>query len=188
VEPGDVGTGHPLGAGHPDSLAAAYAARTRGGGGRLPGVTSERADLAELGRYAFGRLRERLEGLTEEEYRWEPGPGVATIAWRTGHIAELLAEDRNAAWLGVPGRPGPTGVPMTARDALTSLDGAFAVWADVLAVVPEESLAEPIGPVGGPYGDDTRRSFVLHVLDELIHHGAEVALVRDLWAAHHPAD
>ena len=53
----------------------------------------------------------------------------------------------------------------------------------MLTAVPESSLAEPIGPVGGPYADSTRRAFVLHVLDELIHHGAEVALVRDLWAA-----
>jgi hypothetical protein len=30
----------------------------------------------------------------------------------------------------------------------------------------------------------TRRSFVLHMLDELIHHGAEAALMRDLYAAH----
>jgi hypothetical protein len=151
-------------------------------------VTSELADLAGLSRYAFGRLRERLAGLTEEEYRWVPGPGVSTIAWRAGHIAELLTEDRNAAWLGVPGRSGPRGVPMTARDALVSLDAAFAVWSDVLDAVPEDSLAEPIGAAAGPYADDTRRSFVLHILDELIHHGAEVALVRDIWAAHHPAD
>ena len=149
-------------------------------------MTTEREDLAELGRYAFGRLQERLAGLTEEEYRWEPGPGVSTIAWRTDHIAGLLTADRNAAWLGVPGRPAPTGVPMTARDALAALDTAFDVWSEVLDTVSEESLAEPVGPVGGPYADSTRRAFVLHILDELIHHGAEVALVRDLWAARHP--
>jgi hypothetical protein len=93
-------------------------------------VRTEREDLAELGRYAFSRLCERLAGLTDDEYAWEPAPGVATIAWRLGHIADLLAEERNAAWL-----------------------------------------------------NSTRRAFELHVLDELIHHGAEVALVRDLHAA-----
>jgi uncharacterized damage-inducible protein DinB len=146
----------------------------------------ERADLVELGRYAFGRLRERLAGLTEEEFRWEPGPGVSTLAWRIGHIAELLSEERNAAWLGVDVRPAPVRPPMTARDALDVLDTANAVWLDLLSAVPEETLSDPIGPVAGPYADDTRRAFVLHVLDELIHHGAEAALVRDLWAAHHP--
>ena len=149
-------------------------------------MTTELADFAELGRYAFGRLQARLAGLTEEEYRWEPGPGVSTLAWRVGHIAFLLSEERNATWLGVPGGSAPAGSPMTARDALEALDAAFAVWSTVLDAVPEESLSEPIGPVGGAYAKDSRRAFVLHILDELIHHGAEVALVRDLWAARHP--
>jgi uncharacterized damage-inducible protein DinB len=149
-------------------------------------VTSERADLVELGRYAFGRLRDRLAGLTEEEYRWEPGPGVSTLAWRMGHIAELLSAERNATWLGMAARPAPVGSLMTAQDALDALDAAIAVWLDVLDAVPEETLSDPIGPVAGRYAEDSRRAFVLHVLDELIHHGAEVALVRDLWAARHP--
>ena len=145
-------------------------------------MLSEQEDLEELGRYAFTRLRDRLSGLTDEEFTWEPAPGVATIAWRLGHIADLLAEERNATWLGVPGRPGP-GPAADAAGALLALDAAFGVWTAVLADVPAPSLAEPVGPVGGPYADSTRRAFVLHVLDELIHHGAEVALVRDLWAA-----
>jgi uncharacterized damage-inducible protein DinB len=148
-------------------------------------VTTEREDLGELGRYAFERLRERLAGLTDEEYRWEPGPDVAPLAWRLGHIAELLAEDRNAAWLGVPGGPAPAPAAdaADAAGALAALERSFEVWESVLAAVPDASLPDAIGPVGGPYADSTRRAFVLHVLDELIHHGAEVALVRDLWAA-----
>jgi hypothetical protein len=149
-------------------------------------MRSERADLVDLGRYAYGRLRDRLAGLTEEEYRWEPGPGVSPLAWRIGHICELLSEERNAVWLGVDPRPSQVGTPMTARDVSDALDTAIAVWLDGVCAVPEEMLSEPLGAVAGPYGDDTRRSFVLHILDELIHHGAEVALVRDLWAAHHP--
>jgi hypothetical protein len=70
-----------------------------------------------------------------------------------------------------------------AAGALAALEQAFDVWQATLSAVPEEALAAPIGPVGGGYADSTKRAFVLHVLDELIHHGAEVALVRDLWAA-----
>ena len=145
-------------------------------------MLSEKEDLGELGRYAFSRLEDRLSGLSDEEFAWQPAPGVATIAWRLDHIAELLAEERNATWLGVPGRPGP-GPAADAASALLALDAAFEVWTAVLSAVPDSSLAEPVGPVAGPYADSTRRAFVLHVLDELIHHGAEVALVRDLWAA-----
>jgi uncharacterized damage-inducible protein DinB len=151
-------------------------------------MLSEKEDLAELGRYAFTRLKDRLSDLADDEYAWEPAPGVATIAWRLGHIADLLAEERNAAWLGVPGRPGGPGPAADAGSALLALDAAFEVWTAVLAAVPDSSLPEPIGPVGGPYADSTRRAFVLHALDELIHHGAEVALVRDLYAARPPGD
>jgi hypothetical protein len=146
-------------------------------------VTTERADLLDLGRYAFGRLRDRLAGLTEEEYRWEPGPGVSTLAWRLGHIVDLLTEERNATWLGVDARTPLLRTPITAEDALDALDAAIPVWLDVVGAVPEETWGEPIGPVGGPYAQSSRRAFALHVLDELIHHGAEVALVRDLYAA-----
>lgn len=149
-------------------------------------MRSEISDLLELSRYAYGRLWDRLTGLSEEEYRWEPGPGVSTLAWRLGHIAELLSAERNAAWLGVDVPQAAVGKPMTARDVWNSLDAAIHAWMDVVSAVPEESLSEPIGPVGGGYSEHSRRSFVLHVLDELIHHGAEVALVRDLWAARHP--
>ncbi|MCO8126015.1 hypothetical protein NHL50_02205 [Acidimicrobiia bacterium EGI L10123] len=50
-----------------------------------------------------------------------------------------------------------------------------------LHLVSEEQLTQPIGPVGGEYGERTRTSYVLHMLDEFIHHGAEISLLRDLW-------
>jgi hypothetical protein len=42
------------------------------------------------------QLRPRLGGLTDEEYVWEPAPGVPTIAWRTAHLIDVF---------------GPPGVP-----------------------------------------------------------------------------
>jgi hypothetical protein len=44
-----------------------------------------------------------------------------------------------------------------------------------------DAVPAPRVPRGGFYEGDTRRSFVLHILDELIHHGAEAALLRDLY-------
>jgi hypothetical protein len=148
-------------------------------------VTSERPDLAELGRYAYGRLRGRLEGVTDEELAWTPAPGVTGLASRLQHIAALLTDERNARWLGLGGLTGgvPPEEPRTAAEALARLDEAFRCWSEVLDAVPESSLDVLVGPVGGPYAESTRRAFLLHVLDELIHHGAEVGLVRDLWAA-----
>lgn len=107
-----------------------------------------------------------------------------TLAWRLCHIADLLDARRNGPWLGVPAiLADRDGDPGTAADALAVLRGAHDVWRRVLDSTTDEGLAEPIGEVGGPFADSTRRAFVLHVLDELIHHGAEVALLRDLYRA-----
>src|SRR4051794_41876628 len=59
-------------------------------------VMTERQDLAELGRYAFSRLRDRLAGLTDEEDRWGPAPRGATNAGRPGPPAPPPPAGRNA--------------------------------------------------------------------------------------------
>jgi hypothetical protein len=172
-------------------------------------VNSTRDDLIDLSNFAFDRLRTRMQGLTDEEYLWEPVPGCRTVravgdgtfrsdgpasegservfttlAWRLAHIVFLLAEERNGPWLGVPQRSAEwAGDPGTASDALDRLDASYAGWRGLLDASTDESLAEAIGPVSRFYGESTRRAFVLHVLDELIHHGAEAALLRDLYAA-----
>ena len=63
------------------------------------------------------------------------------------------------------------------------LERAHDRWDAHLDLVTEdERLAELVGPVAGPeYADRTRAAYVLHMLDEFIHHGAEIALLRDLW-------
>ncbi|GAB3893362.1 DinB family protein [Kibdelosporangium lantanae] len=170
---------------------------------RVVGVTSERDDLVELSRYAWQRLRDRMAGLTDDEYFWEPvagclsvrvtadgtyradpaePAGFTTLAWRLSHIVDFLSEDRNGPWLGRPALPlNRSGAPGSADEALAALEAAYGTWRTVLEGT--ESLAEPIGALAGPYGTATRRAFALHVLDELIHHGAEAALLRDLYRA-----
>lgn len=149
-----------------------------------------------------------MDGLTDAEYLWEPvsdvrsvrrtadgtfrseGPAehgdtrqFTTLAWRLCHIVDFLREDRTGPWLGQPPPPPrePTGDAATAAEVLADLDKAYACWHDILLATTEESLGHPIGPVGGLYAESTRRSFALHILDELIHHGAEAALLRDLY-------
>jgi hypothetical protein len=171
-------------------------------------MNSARDDLVELSNYAFERLRERMTGLTDEEYFWEPVPDCLTVrktdtgryrsdgrsddpprfttlAWRLSHIADFLLEKRNGPWLGRPNLdlPEPEGAPGSAADALAALDTSYGVWRDLLAGTTDESLGAPIGKAAGPYGTATRRSFALHMVDELIHHGAEAALLRDLYRA-----
>lgn len=76
--------------------------------------------------------------------------------------------------------------PASAAEALDQLDRAHARWDAHLALADDECLGGVIGPVGGDYGDGTRASYVLHMLDEFIHHGAEISLLRDLYRWQRP--
>jgi hypothetical protein len=44
-----------------------------------------------------------------------------------------------------------------------------------------EGLMRPIGPAGGPYAKEPMAALVLHINREALHHGAEIALLRDLY-------
>lgn len=173
-------------------------------------------DLLDLAGFAYRRLRGRLEGLTDEEYLWEPAPGcwsvrpagdgtfrsdgsgpapvdpppLTTIAWRLSHIIDILAGERNATWLGATPLPGldRAGDPGTAGAAIDQLDQAYQLFAAHVAAADAATLTVALGPIAGPFADSTRAAFVLHELDELIHHGAEVATLRDLYRATRPEE
>lgn len=122
----------------------------------------------------------------------EPAP-FTTLAWRLWHLIDLYGEDRAPEWLAVEpqgpaiGLDDPDAVPpASAAVALDLLGRAHDRWDAHLHLVPEVALAEKVGPVGGPYRERTRASYVLHMLDEFIHHGAEIALLRDLWRCQRP--
>ena len=109
---------------------------------------------------------------------------VTTIAWRLWHITDLLDDHRTATWLGLAGEYARQPTAGTAADALSALNLAGAGWHGRLSTLDDAALLEPIGGLAGHYGDASRLSFALHILDELIHHAAEVALLRDLYHAH----
>lgn len=177
-------------------------------------------DLAALSDEVWQRFRGRIEGLTDEEYHWEPvggGWGVrarsdgthrhdfavpppdpapfTTIAWRLWHVIDLYGENRAPEWLAVPPQGNPIGLddpdgapPATAAAAVALVERAHDRWDAHLGLVTDAALAEEVGPVGGRFADRTRASYVLHMLDEFIHHGAEIAVLRDLWRwQHRPA-
>ena len=111
-----------------------------------------------------------------------------TIAWRLWHLIDMYGENRAPIWLGVPpqgeaiGLDDPDGSPpATADAALALLDRAHARWDAHLALAVDELLAEPIGPVAGPWAEASKAAYVLHMLDEFVHHSAEISLLRDLW-------
>jgi hypothetical protein len=152
------------------------------------------------------RLLARLDGLTDEEYRWEPVPGCwnvrprndspsgwtvdypdvepvpapfTTIAWRMLHIS-----DGNTIYWEHAFGPGQLNYPDLAPHGDAA--GAIAYLAEsqrpvttTLAELDDEQLDEP-RPT--PWGEPWPAGRVLDVLlDEQIHHGAEIALLRDLY-------
>ena len=124
--------------------------------------------------------------------RPDPEP-FTTIAWRLWHLIDMYGENRAPEWLDVPHQGDPIGMddpdgtpPASAAEALVLLDKAHDRWDAHLALASDEALAEKVGPVGRGYADRTRAAYVLHMLDEFIHHGAEISLLRDLWRWQHP--
>ena len=177
-------------------------------------MTTLTQNLLDLSDFAWQRLRDRVEGLTDAEYFWEPfdgcwsvhkaddgyaadwawippaPPPFTTLAWRITHIADLLQAERTATWFGhepVATDDAPA-VPGSAEAALEALDHAYEIWRRRLAALNQEDLDRPMGEIAGPYADNDGTSFALHILDELIHHGAEVGTVRDFYRGAHAED
>lgn len=168
-----------------------------------------RDNLITLSDYVYERTKGRLEGMTDAEYLWEPGPGCwtvrtgddgvarrddavwpysnpfTTLAWRVWHLCEVYGSSRNVLWLldeeRVTGFRPDDPAPLTASEGIARLDDAYAIWKSCLDAATDEVLESPLAPIAGPYAGGNRAGFVLHQLDEAIHHGAEAAMMRDLY-------
>ncbi|GAA1949922.1 DinB family protein [Nocardioides panacihumi] len=115
----------------------------------------------------------------------EPAPApFTTIAWRLGHVIVGVLAIRNAAhfdraevsyssfpWAG------------TAAGALAQLDAELGCWLEGVRGLGEAGLSRPCGPAEGGFADAPLAALVLHIHRELIHHLAEVSLLRDLYAS-----
>jgi DinB superfamily len=111
----------------------------------------------------------------------EPAP-VTTIAWRLGHIIVGVLGMRVASHFGGPPFDYATHrYPGDAATALAQLDAAYAGWITGVRGLSPADLARPCGPAEGPYAELTMAALVLHINREVLHHGAEVALLRDLY-------
>lgn len=111
----------------------------------------------------------------------EPAP-VTSIAWRLGHIIVGVLLSRVAGHFG--GRPvdySTHAYASTAAEALEQLDEAYAAWLAGIRSLDAEALARPVGDVEGPWAHRSMATLVLHIDRELIHHLAEIALLRNLW-------
>ncbi|MDN5893566.1 MAG: DinB family protein [Nocardioides sp.] len=112
----------------------------------------------------------------------EPSPApFTTIAWRLGHIIVGVLAVRNASHFDrAPTDYSGFDYAGTAAEALAQVDEEYAHWIAGVRTLDRDALARPCGPAEGPFADRSMATLVLHINRELIHHGAEIALLRDL--------
>jgi hypothetical protein len=113
----------------------------------------------------------------------EPTPApVTTIAWRLAHVVVGVLGMRAAAHFG--------GAPVawdtfeyagTANASLDQLDLMYARWLTGVRSLGAAGLERPCGPAEGPFATYPMAALVLHINREVIHHGAEISLLRDLY-------
>jgi hypothetical protein len=150
------------------------------------------------------QLRPRLDDLTDEEYFWQPVPDCwtvhpdgaidftypepqpvpfTTIAWRLAHVIVGVLAVRNYAHFAGPEASYQTWQYATdAATAMRQLDEQYRKWIDSVRALSDDDLRRPCGPAEGPYADHPFIDLVLHINREVIHHGAEIACIRDLYA------
>ncbi|CAN3127282.1 DinB family protein [Mycobacterium sp. smrl_JER01] len=153
------------------------------------------------------QLRPRLDGLTDEEYFFEPVPHCwtvrsdsprpfpdfafpppdpepfTTIAWRMAHvIVGVLAVRTHSHFGGPPADYQSWDYAAGADAALRQLDDAYAAWITGVRALTDADLAKPCGPAEGAWADAPMTTLILHINREVIHHGAEISMLRDLFA------
>jgi hypothetical protein len=124
----------------------------------------------------------------------QPSPlPITTIAWRMVHIGVGCFAIRASTFFGdgsVPddadmfdSRHLPADLPGTATEGLAFLDHWYQRWHDGIAGLDDEALSKPLGPKGNEYADDSMAGLILHLSREVMHHGGEICLLRDLYRA-----
>jgi len=111
----------------------------------------------------------------------DPAP-VTTIAWRLAHITvHVLAKRAELYFDATPIDYGAHIYAGSAATALKQLDGAYDAWISGLRAASATELAGECGPDSGPFAERPLAAAVLHVNREVFAHGAEIALLRDLY-------
>jgi len=161
--------------------------------------------------YANERLNARVEGMSDEEYLWEPVPGCwsvrpdeegvfraelthpdpepapfTTIAWRLWHMCGYCLQAYSDHFFDDLKRD-RTEWPETVAGGMEKLNREWARFRAHVVAMDDEALTGLMGPQAGPYAEFSYHGLVLHALDEVIHHSAEIAVLRDLYR-HRAAD
>jgi hypothetical protein len=172
--------------------------------------------IGQLEFYWDMHLWPRLQGLTDDEYLWEPAPGawsvradasgrivqdeflpppepppVTTIAWRMVHIGvgcfairvnTFFADNPDDADMFDP-RHVPAELPGTAAEGLDFLQSWYERWHQAIRALDKDELWSPLGTRGSYFADDSMLGLITHINREVMHHGGELGVLRDLYRA-----
>lgn len=118
------------------------------------------------------------------DYAWpppDPAP-ITTIAWRIGHIGVGVLGDYAArAFRGVDLDHKQVRFPLDAAGGLALLDEHYERWVAGVGDLEPDRLGTECGSAVEGWEHETLGVLILHVHREVIHHGAEILLLRDLY-------
>lgn len=171
-------------------------------------TSDAKAVALDHGDTVWDQLSRRLDGLNDDEFLWhpvthvwtvrrrddgtvtvdgfnerdlDPAP-VTTIAWRMWHIGIDCLDSYSERFLGrTGGRAEGAEWHLTATEGLADLNAAWTNFRTGMAELDDERWWAPIGADFGPFARHSTCDLVLHAMREVTHHGAEIALLRDLY-------
>ncbi|TMK89660.1 MAG: DinB family protein [Actinobacteria bacterium] len=110
-------------------------------------------------------------------------PPFTTIAWRLGHLSEMLTLRADHTMGSHALTEDDFRHSGNAAGAIAAFEAGADAWRAAL-VSADEAALDMVGRSTFPYGSDPEDAFietVWWVNQELLHHGAEIALLRDLY-------
>ncbi|MEM7326946.1 MAG: DinB family protein, partial [Actinomycetota bacterium] len=156
----------------------------------------------------FGQLVDRLDGLTDQEYLWEPVPGMwsvratdgppkvdgagvreledaptTTIAWRLWHLSLDCFDDYTRRF----GGDHAAATDIWTLSAQEAIEGLQEAWIAYRREIGGRDWWSELGEDWGPWSSHCVADMAMHAGNELTHHGAEIALLRDLHRLGGPA-
>jgi hypothetical protein len=117
-------------------------------------------------------------------------PPFTTIAWRLSHISEMLTLRADYTVGGHDMTRDTYANSGDAEGAIAAFAAGVKAWREALLSADDVAL-DRMGYSTYPYGSDREDIFidtVWWVNQEILHHGAEIALLRDLYRAQHVGD
>jgi hypothetical protein len=83
------------------------------------------------------------------------------------------------------GNPTQPEFPSQASAVPAFLAACYRPWRDGIVGLDDGTWNVPLGSAWARYATSTHLDLALHVFDEVVHHAAEVALLRDLYLHRH---